>query len=368
MKKKLYQKVYDDLEKKIVTGEYSLGQALPTEKEFIDEYNVSAITIKRALTELKESGYISRKPREGSVVINNQLKNKSSELIINKSLIGVVLTKFDSSFGEEILNGILDNNPNNYEIIIKKSNGITQKEDELIKDLIETGVKGIILLPTSSEFLSPNLLKMITNNFPFVVIDRVLEGLPVNSVTVNNEQTARTLTNYLFSNGHRNIGFISSSTRISTVQEREKGFINAHAMNGLSLNSDYIQHFITSDSENTESEKKSDIKKIKTFLQASPNLTAILATEYDTALLVGEACRQLGLNIPNDLSLVCYDHPMGDFLKKPFVVTHIEQNQYEIGQESIRMLNSKIEENSKIEKFVTKGILVQGDSVKDISE
>ncbi|MGM0125921.1 hypothetical protein IGI37_003322 [Enterococcus sp. AZ194] len=368
MKKKLYEKVYDDIENKIISGDYSLGTTLPSEKNLIDYYGVSAITIKRALTELKESGYISRKPKEGSIIINNHVKKEIVDSPTNKSLVGVVLTRFDSSFGEEILNGILDNNPNNYEIIIKKSNGDTQREDELIRDLIEAGVEGIILLPTSSEFLSPNLLKMISNNFPFVVIDRVLDGLPVNSVTVNNEQTARTLTNYLFSNGHRNIGFLSSSTRISTVQEREKGFINSHAVNGLALNSEYIQHFITSDSKNTETEKRVDIRRIKEFLQKYPELTAILSTEYETALLVGEACRQLNLNIPNDISLVCYDHPISNFLKQPFIVTHIEQNQYEVGQESIRMLHSKIQDNSKIEKFVTIGVLAQGDSVKDISE
>lgn len=368
MKRKLYQKIYDDLEEKIQTGVYPLKSQLPPEQELIDTYQVSAITIKRALTELKNSGYISRKPKEGTIVLSEVPTIIPLEKIHEKktTLVGLIVPKIDSSFGIEILNGILDNTPPNLEIIIKKSNGDIDKEDELLKEMMETRIDGIILLPTSSEYLSPTLLSIISSNFPIVVLDRILDGLPVSSVTVNNEQTAQTLTNYLFSNGHRQIGFISSSSHISSVSDREKGFVNAHAMSGLPLDTTLIKHFITSDVLEEEDEKKRDIKKIQKFISANPTMTAIFSTEYETALLIHKACQNLKLKIPDDLSLVCYDHPIGNFMEAPFIITHIEQDQYEMGQATMRIIHNKIKKNSTIEKFIAQGILIQGSSVKMI--
>lgn len=370
MKRKLYQKVYDDLEEKIKSGVYPLKKALPPESELINIYKVSSITIKRALTDLKESGYISRKPREGTIVISKTpsiISTAEKKEKKNAVLVGLIVPKIDSCFGIEILNGILDNNPSNFEIIIKKSNGDKDKEEELIKELIDSGVQGIILLPTSSEYLSPTLLNLISINFPLVVIDRILEGLPVNSVTVNNEQTAQTLTNYLFSNGHREIGFISSSSHVSTITDRKKGFINAYALNGLPLNTEMFKHFITSDFINNDEEIKKDIKRIESFVKEHPNMTAIFCTEYETALLVHKACSKLKLSIPENISLTCYDHPTGNFMQPPFTITHIEQNQYEMGEAIIRMMYNKINNSNEIEKFIARGILVPGNTVKSIN-
>ena len=151
MKKKLYQKVYDDLQSKIENGEYPLQANLPSEKELINAYGVSAITINRALSELKKDGYISRKPKEGTVVINTS-KKTTIQTDVKKPLIGVILTKLDTVFGMDILNGILDSYSPDVELIIKKSDGDLDKEELLINDLVELGVEGLILLPTSSEY------------------------------------------------------------------------------------------------------------------------------------------------------------------------------------------------------------------------
>lgn len=364
MKKKLYQKVYDDLQSKIENGEYPLQANLPSEKELINAYGVSAITINRALSELKKDGYISRKPKEGTVVINTS-KKTTIQTDVKKPLIGVILTKLDTVFGMDILNGILDSYSPDVELIIKKSDGDLDKEELLINDLVELGVEGLILLPTSSEYLAPALISLISKNFPIVVIDRVIFGLPVSSVTLNNEQTALTLTNYLLSNGHQNIAFLSSSSHISTIDEREKGFINAHAINGLPYDVDLCKHFISSDSSDSQSERKKDLESITQFIEENKKITAVFTTEYETALLVAKACKTKRKKIPEDISLVCYDHPKANYVKEPFTVTHIEQNQYEMGQESIRIIQNLIEGKSDIEKVVVTGLLIQGNSVAE---
>lgn len=365
-KNTLYQDIYEKLKSQIINGDYPIQTTLPDSKKLMAEYNVSSITVNRALNELKKSGLIARQPHVGSTVISDKEKVFLPEK--EQILVGVILTCLDDILGISILEGIVRNAPKNIHLIIKESDGSTQKEDAYITELIEFGVKGLILLPASSEYLGPKLLKLIASDFPTVVIDRVIEGLPVSSVTIDNEGSAETLTNYLFSNGHTKIGFISSTVKVSTISERRKGFIRAHAMSGLSLNPDYIKHLVSFDPNDNITHKKNDIKNIKNFLSNHSELTAVLATEYKTALLVGQACRELSISIPKDLSLVCYDHPKTDFLISPFIITHIEQDLLQLGSKSIGVLCRKMNGETQIEKLIVQSYLVAGSSVGIITE
>lgn len=70
MKKLLYQKVYDQLKLWIQEGKIPVGSKMPAENELMAQFDVSSITLKKALELLKKDGYISRRPRVGTFVIN----------------------------------------------------------------------------------------------------------------------------------------------------------------------------------------------------------------------------------------------------------------------------------------------------------
>ena len=50
----MYKKIYDDLLEAIEKGIYSPGSKLPSEKELMEQYNVSRITSKKALEMLAD--------------------------------------------------------------------------------------------------------------------------------------------------------------------------------------------------------------------------------------------------------------------------------------------------------------------------
>ena len=52
----LYQKIANDLRESIYSGTLKEGERLPTEMDLAKQYDVSRITSKRALEELKQSG------------------------------------------------------------------------------------------------------------------------------------------------------------------------------------------------------------------------------------------------------------------------------------------------------------------------
>ena len=63
-----YQQLLEDVRSQIENSLLLPGDKLPTEREFIQKYNVSRITVSKALNELKAEGLITRFPNKGSFV------------------------------------------------------------------------------------------------------------------------------------------------------------------------------------------------------------------------------------------------------------------------------------------------------------
>ncbi|KXI30452.1 GntR family transcriptional regulator [Paraglaciecola hydrolytica] len=88
----LYHQVYLFLKEKIHLGEIPFGDKMPTEHQLSDVFGVSRITAKRAMDELAEEGYISRRRGKGSHVTYKhraeQLAAPISGLLENLAVMG----------------------------------------------------------------------------------------------------------------------------------------------------------------------------------------------------------------------------------------------------------------------------------------
>jgi GntR family transcriptional regulator, frlABCD operon transcriptional regulator len=70
--KPLYVQLKETIKKDINSGRYAKDNKLPTEKDMCDMYNVSRITIRRALTELEREGFVQKQHGIGTFVTNNK--------------------------------------------------------------------------------------------------------------------------------------------------------------------------------------------------------------------------------------------------------------------------------------------------------
>ncbi|WP_291291359.1 substrate-binding domain-containing protein [Enterococcus sp.] len=360
MSKPLYQTIYEELKHQIESGLVAVNDTLPTEKDLSATYSVSTITVKKALDLLKEDGYIVRKPRKGSVVV----MNKKAEIVPNKQIFGLVITNFTDFFGSQILRTILETNAGDINFIVKISYGDPNKENHLIQELIEMGIQGLILLPTSSEYTSPKILELISKNFPIVVLDRMMANLPICSVQTDSFIAAKELTNYLFTRKHEKIGLITSDSSVSTIDERVNGFLSAHVDANRAVSQTQILSRIDSVVPSSSRSIDEDVALIVEFLQNNPEMTALFTTEYNIALLAKSAIETLGKQVPQDYSVVCFDHPtVNIFDLNAFIFTHIEQDQTAIGKHAIELLQTKIAHPDTIEKINLGYRLIEGDSV-----
>jgi GntR family transcriptional regulator len=64
----LYDQLRQELEARIMAGEWSRSDTFPTEEGLCEEYGISRGTVRRALEELSRKGLLYRKPGKGSFV------------------------------------------------------------------------------------------------------------------------------------------------------------------------------------------------------------------------------------------------------------------------------------------------------------
>ncbi|GGB45741.1 GntR family transcriptional regulator [Lentibacillus populi] len=73
----LYQQVKQYLNDKITSGEWGVGYQLPSEKELATQFGVSNITVKRAVLELANAGFLQRQSGKGTFVTQIEEKDIS---------------------------------------------------------------------------------------------------------------------------------------------------------------------------------------------------------------------------------------------------------------------------------------------------
>ncbi|HLR02022.1 MAG TPA: GntR family transcriptional regulator [Virgibacillus sp.] len=75
----LYIQVYEILKERIISGIYPKNTLIPSEQELKDEFNVSIITIRRAVEELARQGSVEKRSGIGTTVLDNYAVSKLSK-------------------------------------------------------------------------------------------------------------------------------------------------------------------------------------------------------------------------------------------------------------------------------------------------
>lgn len=365
----IYMDIYRDYYTQIMDGELENGAQLPTEKEICEKYFVSRITVQKALGKLAEQGLIIRISGKGTFVSRGQSsRSRSSSAKVSK--IGVVMCDFSMSFGVNLLRSIESAaDLCGKSIVLKNSHFDKSKETDAIIDLISDDVEGIILQPTHSEYFNQEVLKLSLNKYPMVLIDRCLEGVQLPYVGTDNASITTKVMQYLFAKGHRDICFMSGIPKnTSTTESRINAFKQAYIDNDLYLKSKNC--FTELESLITKPNRQmieSDIQKIKEYITSDPEFTCIFANEYACCLLVKQALKELGLNIPEDMSIVTFDNIVDPFF---FTTTSfIKQNEEDIGRRAVETLMKMIDGMPvTANKIYLAADFIENSSVKDLTQ
>lgn len=361
MEASLYQQVYDQLRHQIETGQLSVGNKIPGLDDLAHTFGVSTITVRKALDLLSAQGLVLRRPRIGTVVVSRE-PVQDPTVREARTFIGCVLTDYDDTFGTALLAGVIDAAQGRAEVVVKRSLGDLAREEQAIKDLVDAGSRGLIVLPTSSHQIPTAVLQLTARRFPMVIVDRSFDSVPISSVSSDNFAGAKLATEHLINLGHRQIGWMAPPTGISTIEDRHAGYIRAQAEHRIAYLA--AQELTTIDSviPGSSGSLADDLAKIDAFLATHPEVTAYLVSEYNIALLLAAACRRRSLQVGRDISIVCFDHPVAAFDPDRFMFTHIHQDQTQMANAAVDQLMAEIAQPGTVDKRIIGVQLVPGAS------
>ena len=198
---------------------------------------------------------------------------------------------------------------------IQKAHEENQKQIELINN---SGCSGVILLGT--EMFLEDYRPFQSLHVPLVVLDSYYDELPFTTVLINNARGAFLATNYLVSEGHRNIGYLQSARAISNFEERADGFFRALRQNEIKKNMSYV--FRVTPVQGVA------YREFSRILDTHPALpTGFFADNDIIALDCIRALKEHGYRIPDDVSVVGFDDiPSCQLLEPPMTTTCVPKS------------------------------------------
>ncbi|MEF3353199.1 GntR family transcriptional regulator [Paenibacillus sp. GYB006] len=298
-----YQFIIDDIKSNILSGVYNVGEQIPTESALQEQYQVSRQTVRKAILELSNEGFLRSEKGSGTYV-SNQYRSKSNGNSNNK-IIGVITTYISDYIFPSIIRGIEGRlNEDNYSLLLASTNNDVAQEKKALEMMLSYGVDGLIVEPTKSNLYNPNIAYYLTfkeQDVPFIMINAYYEELEVPFFCLDDVQSSYLATKELISKGHKKIGIISKMDDLQG-KYRMKGYIKALGEAKLRFQPEQVLSF------DTESKQNLSVN-IKNFLIENRDmLTAIVCYNDEVGLEVVNVCRQLDISIPDELSIIGQDN------------------------------------------------------------
>jgi LacI family transcriptional regulator len=171
-------------------------------------------------------------------------------------------------------------------------------EAEVIEEMIAHRVEGIVIAPVSDASRS-QLKRLARFGVPFVLIDRTIPGIECDVVLGDSTAGARSLVEHLIGLGHRRIGMIVEDENVSTARERRAGYAEALEQAGIELDPALVVR--------ATADPQGGAVGMAKLLQLPERPTGVFTVNNLVALGAIEAVRAAGLEVPDDVALVCYD-------------------------------------------------------------
>ncbi|HVD43557.1 MAG TPA: LacI family DNA-binding transcriptional regulator [Gaiellaceae bacterium] len=220
-----------------------------------------------------------------------------------------------------------------YHVILCDTRADLGVERGVIEELIAHRVEGAVIAPVSDRSAT-HLRRLAEFGVPFVLIDRRIPGVDCDVVLGDSSSGARQLVEHLVSLGHRRIGFIVESDDVSTARDRRAGYEAALKAAGIALDPALVAHAAPDPSGGSAGMSR--------LLELEERPTAVFTVNNLVALGAIEAVRAAGLEVPDDVALVCFDDIEYASRLYPFL-TAMEQPAQTFGTLGTQLLLERIE-------------------------
>ena len=251
---------------------------------------------------------------------------------------------------------------NGYDILLLSTNNDKEKEREQLKKLLEYNVVGAIIEPTASALGNTNVEyyeAIDRKNIPYLMINAAYDKKQQSYVSIDDEKGGYTICKYLIDLGHKKIAGLFKEDDVQGI-ERKNGYLKALEENNIEIDSTIIGKFKTF-------EEEFYIEGFtRSLLSKEEKPTAIFCYNDKVAMNVVKIAKELGVRIPEDLSVVGYDNDETISAALDCAITTISHPKEELGRKAAEMLLLLINGEKEKVSYVFEPEIAIKNSVKKI--
>ena len=223
----LFMQIKNSIYEQIFDADYNLGQKLPTEAALSESFNVSRVTVRKALDELKKEGVISSIQGQGTVVTQDQNVSKNTMDTIaviagaHDNFLSSFLDTFDREASKSDALVVYKSDPNLYD----------EDNSDTFKTLYRRNIRNCVLWPNQGFNDEDLLHRLRLLGMNLVFFDHTYSSSHADCVTLDNKHAVKSLLEYASSKGHekmtylgwKNVPLSSTEERLSAFQKLTKG-------------------------------------------------------------------------------------------------------------------------------------------------
>lgn len=247
-------------------------------------------------------------------------------------MIGLVVAYLNNQFYPEALEKLSNAlQAKGYHVLIFMAPQTADDIDSVVQEILDYQVDGIV---AASVALSSELARRCKEaGVPVILFNRAQEGDDFSAVTSDNVAGGRKLARFLVDGGHERIGYIAGWEDASTQRDREFGFRAGIEMAGLRIHAREVGNFQHDDAR----------EATRRMFGRADRPDAVFVCNDHMAFAVMDVLRhELGLSVPDDVSLVSYDDvPTAAW--PSYDLTTIRQPANRMVAETVSMLLDQIE-------------------------
>jgi GntR family transcriptional regulator of arabinose operon len=317
------------------TGKLKPNDQMPSENEIAEQFHMSRQTVRQTFGELEQEGWLYRMQGKGTFVSTPQTQ-KSRDV----QTIGILTTYISDYIFPHIVRGAESAlRARGYRLLLSSTDNDKDKEKESLNMMMSQPLSGLIIEPTKSAEGNPNLsyyLSLDYQHIPYLMINERYPEMNCPSLVVDDEEGGFKAAQHLIELGHCRIAGFFKTDDLQGIN-RLKGFIRAHHHYQIPLSPELVIHYTTE-----EKRQKPFASTMMLLGQKDERPTAFVCYNDELAVHLLEAVRTLGLQVPQDISLVGFDDSslaMATEVK----LTTLSHPKTELGSDAAELLINMIE-------------------------
>jgi DNA-binding LacI/PurR family transcriptional regulator len=210
------------------------------------------------------------------------------------------------------------------------------REVDYVHMLLDRRVDGMIFISCEMTNLGgdhEHYARLVRDGARLVFVNGALDGLDVAGVSVDERYAGYVATQHLISLGHRRIGFVAGPAAYLPTREKAAG--RAEALREAQLRDGLVSH--------SDFSFDGGRSALRTLLAADDPPTGVICSSDVMALGVVQEARELGLRVPQDISVVGFDGIDAASWGDPPLTT-VEQPIEAIASTAVELLQSVVAE------------------------